>query len=90
MARTGLARASPAFIAAKVATDEAVFGPLHVAGFYAFVTAGEGGSWQVRCLKDKHTLLLGPLAVSLPMQPTAVGFACLNIEPSDQDSCKLH
>ena len=39
---------SPGFIAAKVVLDEGVFGPIHVLGFFAYMTLVEGGSWQVR------------------------------------------
>ncbi len=39
---------SPSFIAAKVVLDEGVFGPIHVLGFFAYMTLVEGGSWQVR------------------------------------------
>ena len=38
---------SPGFIATKVALDEGVFGPIHVLGFFAYMTLVEGGSWQV-------------------------------------------
>ena len=38
---------SPAFIATKVVLDEGVFGPIHVLGFFAYMTVVEGGSWQV-------------------------------------------
>ncbi len=38
---------SPAFIATKVVLDEGVFGPIHVLGFFAYMTMVEGGSWQV-------------------------------------------
>lgn len=31
----------------QVALDEALFGPLHVLGFFTFMTKAEGGSWQV-------------------------------------------
>lgn len=42
---------SPAFIATKVVLDEGVFGPIHVLGFFAYMTVVEGGSWQV-CLSS--------------------------------------
>ncbi len=46
-ARRRFAPGSLKFIATKVVGDEVVFGPVHVAGFFAFMTAAEGGSWQV-------------------------------------------
>ena len=39
---------SASFIATKVVLDEGVFGPIHVLGFFAYMTLAEGGSWQVR------------------------------------------
>lgn len=39
----------------QVALDEALFGPLHVLGFFTFMTKAEGGSWQV-CLKGLYTV----------------------------------
>ena len=30
-----------------MAADELLFGPLHVLGFFTFMTKAEGGSWQV-------------------------------------------
>lgn len=39
---------TPRFIITKVAADEGLFGPLHVLGFFAFMTKAEGGSWQAR------------------------------------------
>jgi hypothetical protein len=41
---------SPGFIATKVALDEGVFGPIHVLGFFAYMTLVEGGTWQVSML----------------------------------------
>jgi protein Mpv17 len=38
-----LPRGSARFVAAKVLLDEVVFGPVHVAGFFAAVTLAEGG-----------------------------------------------
>lgn len=38
---------SPAFVLTKVAIDLAIFGSLHVIGFFAYLTLAEGGSWQV-------------------------------------------
>ncbi|PRW44616.1 PXMP2 4 family 2-like [Chlorella sorokiniana] len=35
---------SPAFIAAKVIADTAIFGPLHVAGYFTHMTLSEGGT----------------------------------------------
>ncbi|KAK9841824.1 hypothetical protein WJX81_005480 [Elliptochloris bilobata] len=45
-ARRRFAPGSLKFIATKVIGDEVVFGPVHVAGFFAFMTVAEGGSWQ--------------------------------------------
>ncbi len=39
---------SASFIATKVVLDEGLFGPIHVLGFFAYMTLAEGGSWQVR------------------------------------------
>ena len=50
-ARRRFAPGTLKFIATKVVGDEILFGPVHVAGFFAFMTAAEGGSWQVRLLK---------------------------------------
>lgn len=47
-ARSRMRVGSPGFIAAKVVLDEGVFGPIHVLGFFAYMTLVEGGSWQVR------------------------------------------
>jgi len=41
-----LARGTITYILTKVAVDEAVFGPLHVLGFFTFMTKAEGGSWK--------------------------------------------
>ena len=51
---------SPSFIAAKVVLDEGVFGPIHVLGFFAYMTLVEGGSWQVRpsCICCKASIAL--------------------------------
>ena len=49
-ARSRLRVGSPGFIAAKVVLDEGVFGPIHVLGFFAYMTLAEGGSWKVRRL----------------------------------------
>lgn len=49
---------SPAFIAAKVVLDEGVFGPIHVLGFFAYMTMVEGGSWQVCMSCSQHLFLL--------------------------------
>lgn len=60
VARRRFAPGSFSFIATKVVGDEVVFGPVHVAGFFAFMTAAEGGSWQARrprgaaCLRRPH------------------------------------
>lgn len=35
------------FIAFKVITDTAVFGPLHIAAFFSYMVLMEGGSWKV-------------------------------------------
>lgn len=35
------------FVLAKVIGDELLFGPVHVAGYFAWMTLAEGGSWQV-------------------------------------------
>ena len=51
-ARRRFAPGTLKFIATKVVGDEILFGPVHVAGFFAFMTAAEGGSWQVRLLKS--------------------------------------
>jgi hypothetical protein len=40
---------SPSFIATKVVLDEGLFGPIHVLGFFAYMTLVEGGTWEVRC-----------------------------------------
>jgi len=47
-ARSRLRVGSASFIATKVVLDEGVFGPIHVLGFFAYMTLAEGGSWQVR------------------------------------------
>ena len=36
---------SAAFIGTKVVADTAVFGPLHIIGYFVLMTLGEGGSW---------------------------------------------
>lgn len=36
------------FVLAKVLGDELLFGPVHVAGYFAWMTLAEGGSLQVR------------------------------------------
>ena len=41
---------SPAFIATKVVLDEGLFGPIHVLGFFAYMTLAEGGTWEVSSL----------------------------------------
>lgn len=33
------------FVTFKVAADTAIFGPLHVLGYFTHMTLGEGGSW---------------------------------------------
>ena len=38
---------TPAFVAAKVIGDAVSFGPVHVAGFFGWMTLAEGGTWQV-------------------------------------------
>ena len=47
LTRSRMRVGSPSFIAAKVVLDEGVFGPIHVLGFFAYMTLVEGGSWQV-------------------------------------------
>lgn len=39
---------SASFIATKVVLDEGLFGPIHVLGFFTYMTLAEGGSWEVR------------------------------------------
>lgn len=34
------------FVVAKVLGDELLFGPIHVGGYFAWMTLAEGGSWQ--------------------------------------------
>jgi len=46
-----LPRGTARFVAAKVLLDEVVFGPVHVAGFFAAVTLAEGGG--LRAVKAK-------------------------------------
>jgi protein Mpv17 len=45
-ARKHFAPRTFAFVAAKVALDEIVFTPVHIAAFFTFLTAVEGGSWE--------------------------------------------
>ncbi len=57
---------SARFIAAKVAADCLVFGPLHVAGFFAALTLGEGGSLgdvQRKIARDLPPVLAAELSV---------------------------
>lgn len=38
---------SPAFITTKIVLDEGLFGPIHVLGFFAYMTIAEGGTLEV-------------------------------------------
>jgi protein Mpv17 len=46
-------RGSARFVAAKVLLDEIVFGPIHVAGFFAAVAVAEDGGFNLGALSDK-------------------------------------
>ena len=37
---------SKEFVIAKVVADSLIYGPLHVMGFFAVITLGEGGTWM--------------------------------------------
>ena len=74
--RSRLRVGSPAFIAAKVVLDEGVFGPIHVLGFFAYMTVAEGGSWQVRTAPENV------LAVDLAGVPSRVRCLTLVMETS--------
>lgn len=52
-ARSRFRMGSPAFIGTKVLLDEGLFGPIHVLGFFAYMTLAEGGSWEVCCRHPK-------------------------------------
>jgi len=61
-----IARGTLPFILSKVAVDEAVFGPLHVLGFFTFMTKAEGGSWkdvEEKIKRDFLSTYLAELAI---------------------------
>ena len=70
-ARSRLRVGSPGFIATKVVLDEGVFGPIHVLGFFAYMTLAEGGSWQVcRSSSPVHShFITGALARASCLAP---------------------
>lgn len=39
----------------QVALDEVIFTPVHIAAFFSFLTAAEGGNWEVRSHCFQHT-----------------------------------
>ena len=45
------------FVIAKVLGDELLFGPIHVGGYFAWMTLAEGGSWQVNTRVQLHQKL---------------------------------
>ena len=47
MAASRFRLGSPAFIITKIVLDEGLFGPIHVLGFFAYMTIAEGGTWEV-------------------------------------------
>lgn len=47
VARMYFTAGSKSFIAFKVLTDTAVFGPLHIAAFFSYMVLMEGGTWKV-------------------------------------------
>lgn len=59
-----------AAVRTQVVIDEVVFTPLHIAAFFSFLTAAEGGNWQVgaaahwhRSIVALHTLPRGSSSV---------------------------
>ncbi|KAK9916265.1 hypothetical protein WJX75_000679 [Coccomyxa subellipsoidea] len=83
---------SPAFIATKVVLDEGLFGPIHVLGFFAYMTLAEGGTWEDvkrKCKNDFWSAYAAELVfwpafqavnfwkVPLRHQLLAVNLACL-------------
>ena len=42
----------------QVALDEVIFTPVHIAAFFSFLTAAEGGNWEV--CTCSHTGQIGP------------------------------
>ena len=55
----------------QVALDEALFGPLHVLGFFTFMTKAEGGSWQV-LLPSKEVHVSEYVRMSFMREPSHV------------------
>ena len=81
--RSRLRVGSPAFIATKVVLDEGVFGPIHVLGFFAYMTLAEGGSWQVRIC------FWLPPNIQCPGAPTIVGRTGGKISEVARGACIL-
>ena len=49
----------------SVVLDEGIFGPLHVLGFFAFMTKAEGGNWEVQHFSISCAILRVPYANDL-------------------------
>ncbi len=78
---------SPAFIATKVVLDEGLFGPIHVLGFFAYMTLAEGGSWEV-CIPLRVEVIrilgiVGPLKATV----TCAARSCAAAVPSLWTAC---
>jgi protein Mpv17 len=66
LARRYFLPGSLGFVAAKVALDEFIFTPVHIAAFFSFLTAAEGGNWddiKEKLRKDYVSTLLTELVI---------------------------
>ncbi|PSC70900.1 PXMP2 4 family 4 [Micractinium conductrix] len=80
-ARAVFTPGSAAFVAGKVIADTAVFGPLHVGGYFTYMTLLEGGSWgdaMTKLRRDFWPTFSAELTVWPPLQ--AVNFKFVPVE----------
>lgn len=83
-ARSRFRLGSPGFIATKVVLDEGLFGPIHVLGFFAYMTLAEGSNWQA-CL---HRALIS-LSDGIHLNKLAAGQKFIDLSLKTNKRCNV-
>ena len=63
----------------QVALDEFIFTPVHIAAFFSFLTAAEGGNWEVRAHRYNRHMPL-PWAANPTKACTIIHFGLLCVQ----------
>ena len=63
----------------QVALDEFMFTPVHIAAFFSFLTAAEGGNWEVRAHRYNRHMPL-PWAANPTKACTVIHFGLLCVQ----------